>query len=55
MFELAIEKKRAKMKYLAARYGMTAKQTVTCSQELDRLLNILLLWKLHDHLENKNV
>jgi hypothetical protein len=54
MFELAIEKKREKMKYFAQRYGMTDKKTVDCSQELDKLLNILLLWELHDQLKNNN-
>lgn len=43
MFEQAIEKKREKMKYLAKRYGMTSKKTIHCSQELDKLLNVILL------------
>ncbi|MFX3622461.1 MAG: aspartyl-phosphate phosphatase Spo0E family protein [Ectobacillus sp.] len=42
MFEKMIEKKREQMKYFAQRYGMTAKKTVDCSQELDKLLNIVL-------------
>ncbi|WP_242221091.1 aspartyl-phosphate phosphatase Spo0E family protein [Bacillus cereus group sp. BfR-BA-01380] len=43
MFEQAIEKKREKMKYLAKRYGITSQKTVSCSQELDKLLNVILL------------
>lgn len=41
MFEQAIEKKREKMIYFAERYGMTSQKTVDCSQELDRLLNVI--------------
>ncbi|MCP8968248.1 aspartyl-phosphate phosphatase Spo0E family protein [Ectobacillus ponti] len=55
MFEQAIEKKRKKMRYLAERYGMTAKQTVTCSQELDRLLNVILLLQLHDNIDHQSM
>ncbi|MED3646006.1 aspartyl-phosphate phosphatase Spo0E family protein [Halalkalibacterium halodurans] len=36
-----IEKKREQMLNLAAKYGLTAEITVSCSQELDRLLNIV--------------
>lgn len=52
MFEQAIEKKREEMKYLARRYGITAKKTVHCSQELDKLLNILLLLQCSRKLGN---
>jgi hypothetical protein len=45
MFEQAIEKKREKMIYFAERYGMTSQKTVDCSQELDRLLNVV--WPIH--------
>ncbi|MED1410228.1 MULTISPECIES: aspartyl-phosphate phosphatase Spo0E family protein [Bacillus] len=45
MFEQAIEKKREKMIYFAERYGMTSQKTVDCSQELDRLLNVI--WHTH--------
>ncbi|PFJ17929.1 stage 0 sporulation protein [Bacillus cereus] len=45
MFEQAIEKKREKMIYFAERYGMTSQKTVHCSQELDRLLNVI--WHAH--------
>ncbi|CAM4131949.1 aspartyl-phosphate phosphatase Spo0E family protein [Bacillus cereus] len=45
MFEQAIEKKREKMIYFAERYGMTSQKTVNCSQELDRLLNVI--WHMH--------
>ncbi|MGG0185730.1 aspartyl-phosphate phosphatase Spo0E family protein [Bacillus rhizoplanae] len=48
MFEQAIEKKREKMKYLATRYGMTSQKTVSCSQELDRLLNVILFIQIDD-------
>ncbi|KFN03785.1 aspartyl-phosphate phosphatase Spo0E family protein [Bacillus clarus] len=41
MFEQAIEKKREKMIYFAERYGITSQRTVICSQELDRLLNVV--------------
>ncbi|SME11164.1 Aspartyl-phosphate phosphatase YisI [Bacillus paranthracis] len=41
MFEQAIEKKREKMIYFAERYGMTSQKTVDCSQELDKLLNVI--------------
>ncbi|PFA24695.1 MULTISPECIES: aspartyl-phosphate phosphatase Spo0E family protein [Bacillus cereus group] len=43
MFEQAIEKKREKMIYFAQRYGITSQKTVNCSQELDRLLNVVWL------------
>ncbi|MFJ8530119.1 stage 0 sporulation protein [Bacillus pseudomycoides] len=43
MFEQVIEKKRKKMIYFAKRYGITSQKTVHCSQELDRLLNIVWL------------
>ncbi|MDM5153798.1 aspartyl-phosphate phosphatase Spo0E family protein [Bacillus sp. DX1.1] len=43
MFEQAIEKKREKMMYFAERYGITSQKTVICSQELDRLLNVVLV------------
>ena len=43
MFEQAIEKKREKMIYFAQRYGITSQKTVSCSQELDRLLNVVWL------------
>ncbi|WP_088042491.1 aspartyl-phosphate phosphatase Spo0E family protein [Bacillus sp. EAC] len=36
-----IEKKRARMVYFAGRYGFTNKRTVLCSQELDRLMNMI--------------
>ncbi|MEH6979704.1 aspartyl-phosphate phosphatase Spo0E family protein, partial [Bacillus pseudomycoides] len=45
MFEQAIEKKREKMMYFAERYGITSQKTVDCSQELDRLLNVVWLLK----------
>ncbi|ABS21202.1 aspartyl-phosphate phosphatase Spo0E family protein [Bacillus cytotoxicus] len=43
MFEQVIEKKRKKMIYFAERYGITSQKTVNCSQELDKLLNIISL------------
>ncbi|MBO1582927.1 MULTISPECIES: aspartyl-phosphate phosphatase Spo0E family protein [Bacillus] len=46
MFEQAIEKKREKMIYFAERYGITSQKTVSCSQELDRLLNVVWLMKV---------
>jgi hypothetical protein len=56
MFEQAIEKKREKMKYLAKRYGMTSQKTVSCSQELDRLLNVILFIQIDDvSTQNTNV
>ncbi|MEN1938559.1 aspartyl-phosphate phosphatase Spo0E family protein [Paenibacillus sp. 102] len=48
MFEQAIEKKREKMMYFAERYGITSQKTVNCSQELDRLLNVV--WLLQEGL-----
>ncbi len=33
------------MIYFAERYGMTSQKTVDCSQELDRLLNVI--WHVH--------
>ncbi|WP_459500705.1 aspartyl-phosphate phosphatase Spo0E family protein [Bacillus sp. C1] len=45
MFEQAIEKKREKMMYFAERYGVTSQKTVNCSQELDKLLNVVWLMK----------
>ncbi|SDZ26426.1 aspartyl-phosphate phosphatase Spo0E family protein [Bacillus sp. 166amftsu] len=47
MFEQAIEKKREKMIYFAERYGITSQKTVDCSQELDRLLNVVWLMKVN--------
>jgi hypothetical protein len=55
MFEQVIEKKREKMKYLAERYGMTAEETVTCSQELDKLLNFVLLLQLDYNIKNQEI
>jgi hypothetical protein len=52
MFEQAIEKKREEMKYFVQRYGITAKKTVHCSQELDKLLNILLFLQCSRRLGN---
>ncbi|MDG4656704.1 aspartyl-phosphate phosphatase Spo0E family protein [Ectobacillus antri] len=49
MFEQVIEKKREQMEYLAGRYGLTAKKTVSCSQELDKLLNIVLVLQLNSN------
>ncbi|MBE4909291.1 aspartyl-phosphate phosphatase Spo0E family protein [Bacillus luteolus] len=40
MLSLIIEAKRIKMITLAQKYGFTAKETIQCSQELDRLLNL---------------
>ncbi|MFD3447302.1 aspartyl-phosphate phosphatase Spo0E family protein [Microbacteriaceae bacterium 4G12] len=55
MWEQVIEKKRKKMKYFANRYGMTAKKTVACSQELDKLLNIVLFLQVHDNIKSQNM
>ncbi|MCL7745998.1 MULTISPECIES: aspartyl-phosphate phosphatase Spo0E family protein [Halalkalibacter] len=41
MICVEIEQKRLQMLNLAKKYGMTAKVTVECSQELDKLLNLL--------------
>jgi hypothetical protein len=38
---IEIEEKRLQMVFLAQKYGMTAKVTIQCSQELDKLLNLL--------------
>ncbi len=35
-----IESKRSEMIILAQKHGYTAKETVQCSQELDRLINL---------------
>lgn len=43
MLEQAIEKKREEMIYFAKCYGLTSQKTVSCSQELDRLLNVISL------------
>jgi len=42
MFQTLIEEKRQEMIELALLYGLTAQETVRCSQELDQLLNIQL-------------
>lgn len=42
MLELMIEEKREKMVVLAMELGFTAEETVFCSQELDRLINLKL-------------
>lgn len=41
MLHLEIELKRLQMLKFAKKYGMTAEATVQCSQELDKLLNLL--------------
>ncbi|WP_289623467.1 aspartyl-phosphate phosphatase Spo0E family protein [Alkalihalobacillus deserti] len=43
MLHLEIEEKRLQMLNFAKKYGMTADATVQCSQELDKLLNLLLI------------
>ena len=40
MLTLMIEIKRKRMISLASKHGFSAKETVECSQELDKLLNI---------------
>ncbi|WP_205174244.1 aspartyl-phosphate phosphatase Spo0E family protein [Bacillus pakistanensis] len=35
-----IKKKRSQMIFLGGKFGFTDKQTVECSQELDKLLNL---------------
>lgn len=40
MLRLIIEAKRIKMITLAQEYGFTAQETIQCSQELDKLLNL---------------
>lgn len=55
MFEQAIEKKREKMKYLAERHGMTSKKTVHCSQELDKLLNVILFIQTSPQAEHTDI
>lgn len=40
LLKIVIELKRRKMIALANRHGFTARETVKCSQELDRLLNL---------------
>lgn len=42
----AIEEKREMMRNLVNQYGMSADVTISCSQELDKLLNMLLLTQL---------
>ncbi|MFD1735251.1 aspartyl-phosphate phosphatase Spo0E family protein [Bacillus salitolerans] len=39
MLEVMIEEKRKKMIFLALEFGLTAEETVICSQELDELIN----------------
>ena len=41
MLEEVIEKKRKEMVKLAYSTGFNSKKTVQCSQELDKLLNLL--------------
>ncbi len=36
-----IEKKRLEMLIFAQKYGFTSERTIKCSQELDKLLNIV--------------
>ncbi|MFC0559974.1 aspartyl-phosphate phosphatase Spo0E family protein [Halalkalibacter alkalisediminis] len=43
MLYIEIEQKRLQMLKFAKKYGMTAEATVQCSQELDKLLNLLQL------------
>lgn len=46
MLQRAIEEKREMMKNLVNQYGITAEVTISCSQELDKLLNRVLLEQL---------
>lgn len=46
MIAYQIEAKRQEMIYFAKQYGYCAKETVKCSQELDKLLN--QQWKFHN-------
>lgn len=41
MMCVEIERKRIEMLKFAKKYGMTAEATVQCSQELDKLLNVI--------------
>nr|WP_096200843.1 aspartyl-phosphate phosphatase Spo0E family protein [Bacillus sp. FJAT-45350] len=41
MIMLAIEAKRHQMLTYAKKYGFTSDKTVQCSQELDKLLNMV--------------
>nr|WP_174498034.1 aspartyl-phosphate phosphatase Spo0E family protein [Salirhabdus euzebyi] len=43
---LEIQKKREKMHYTADHYGLESSQTLSVSQELDKLINVYLKQKL---------
>ncbi|MCD8500843.1 MAG: aspartyl-phosphate phosphatase Spo0E family protein [Bacillaceae bacterium] len=47
MLEEVIEKKRKEMVKLAYSTGFNSKKTVQCSQELDKLLNLLQVGLKH--------
>ncbi|ARK30395.1 aspartyl-phosphate phosphatase Spo0E family protein [Halalkalibacter krulwichiae] len=46
MLCVEIEQKRLEMLKSAKKYGMTAEVTVQCSQELDKLLNLIQITPL---------
>lgn len=41
ILERVIEAKRNEMIYIADKFGLTSLNTIQCSQELDKLLNLL--------------
>ncbi|MCF6136912.1 aspartyl-phosphate phosphatase Spo0E family protein [Pseudalkalibacillus berkeleyi] len=48
MLSITIERKRAQMLETAKTFGMSSTQTLKCSQELDRLLQLHLSNQLRD-------
>lgn len=55
MLEEVIEKKRREMVKLAYSTGFNSKKTIKCSQELDKLLNLLQLGLTHTNRSNINI
>ncbi|WP_082676619.1 aspartyl-phosphate phosphatase Spo0E family protein [Shouchella shacheensis] len=48
MIQIDIEAKRNEMLCVANKYGMNARKTVKCSQELDVLLNCVQFYRMQN-------
>ncbi|MFD2680893.1 aspartyl-phosphate phosphatase Spo0E family protein [Bacillus seohaeanensis] len=40
VFTVLVEKSREKLVYVSKRYGLTSKETIQASQQLDQILNL---------------
>jgi hypothetical protein len=55
MLVRVIEEKRNEMIYVAKRFGLSSVRTVKCSQELDKLLNLLNRQLLNGKMKSKKI